>query len=162
MPTALDLLGVRTGSEFDGISLAPELQAGPKAPPRLADRVRFTETGITMGFTKLGDAKVNEIVQQGMSAYAINPTNGRLELRREFFDDLMRSKERAAVGRTRLLSAVPLPDGSMGYVALPLGGGMPSFLSSPPDPQDDPELANLWLGLRARFGSELVPADPHS
>ena len=81
MPTALDVLDIPFAGSFDGLSLAPEVSGGANAAPRLGERVRFTETGITMGFNKLGDAKVDEIVQQGMSAYAINPVNGRLELR---------------------------------------------------------------------------------
>jgi arylsulfatase A-like enzyme len=159
MPTMLDVIGIPFDGSFDGLSLREEIVAGDAAPERLRDRVRYTETGITMGFTKLGDAKVDEIVQQGMSAYAINPENGRLELRREYFDELMRSKERAALGRTRILSAVPLPDGSTGYVVLPRdAGGMPLFLDGPPG-ADDPELSLLWQGLYARFGSELGPLD---
>ena len=155
MPTMLDIVGISSDATFDGLSLRAEVAAGDAAPERLQDRVRYTETGITMGFTKLGEAKVDEIVQQGMSAYAINPANGRLELRKEYFDDLMRSKQRAAVGQTKLLSAVPLPDGTRGMVALPLAGGTPQFLDHMPDAAADPELHALWEGLLARFDGEL-------
>lgn len=155
MPTVLDLLGASPALPFDGVSLAPVLHGGADAEQSLGERVRYTESGITIGFTKLGEAKVDDIVERGLLAYAINPRNGRLELKREYLVELMRSKERAAIGSDRVLAAVPMRDGSTGFLVVPRTGGVPRFLEQAPDPVEDPELRRMWDGLASRYHGEL-------
>jgi arylsulfatase A-like enzyme len=157
MPTVLDLIDVPAQGEFDGISLVPAMRDDADSKSAAAHRVRFTETGITMGFNHLGEAKVNEIVDQGMSAYAINPNNGRLELKAEFMAELMNSKERVAIGRDRILAAVPVAGQSMKYLVVPRSGGVPTFLETAPRDGDDPQVRRLWDALNARFPGELTP-----
>jgi hypothetical protein len=155
MPTVLDLLSLSHAEGFDGMSLGPVLREGARAEATFTDRVRFTESGITIGFTRLGEAKVDDVVERGLSAYALNPQNGRLELKRDFLVELMKSKERAAIGRDRLLAAVPMRDGVTRYVVVSRSGGMPRFLDEAPDPAVDPELRRMWDGLTVRYAAEL-------
>lgn len=155
MPTVLDLLGVTHAEKFDGMSLGSVLREGARAEAALADRIRFTESGITIGFTRLGEAKVDDVVERGLSAYALNPQNGRLELKHDFLVELMKSKERAAIGRDRVLAVVPMRDGSARYLVVPRSGGMPRFLDEAPDPSVDPELRRMWDGLIVRYAAEL-------
>lgn len=154
-PTLVDLLGLRHEGAFDGVSLAKVLRTGEGSESATRDRVRFTESGITVGFTRLGEAKVEELVEKGMSAYAIDPRSGRLELKDEYFADLMSSKERAAIGPTYLVAALPASDGTQRFLAIPRTGGMPRFLHAPPDAAADAELRRLWDALMARYAHEL-------
>jgi arylsulfatase A-like enzyme len=155
MPTLLDLLGVPPAGPSDGVSLAAALQTRAGGEEPLADRVRFTESGITVGFTKLGEARVEDIVGRGLLAYELNPANGRVELSHGYLAELMRSKERAALGWDRILAAMPRDDGSHVYVTVPLSGGVPRFLDDRPDALREPQLTALWDALHARYGDEL-------
>jgi arylsulfatase A-like enzyme len=155
VPTVLDLLDVPRELEFDGLSLAAILRGDHEAAVALADRVRFTETGMSVGFKADGEPDVEDVVGRGLTAYAVNPANGRLELRASAVESLLRTKERAAIGRDRVLAAVPLRDGATGYVVVSRSGGVPHFLDTSPDPAVDPELRRMWDELLARFGDEL-------
>jgi hypothetical protein len=157
VPTVLDLLHIPSRQAFDGVSLAGFLGVGTVDEGAFADRVRFTETGLSIDYTSRGEAKVDEVVEARASAYAVNPENGRLELKREALSEVMRSKERAAIGREQILAALPRADGSAAYVAVPRGGGVPRMLDGPPDPDGDPALRRLWIALAARYPGELAP-----
>jgi hypothetical protein len=155
-PTVLELLDIPVRGGLDGLSLAAYLQAGMASAGITPERIRFTESGITVGFTRLGDAKVRDIVERGALAYGLNPDNGRLELKSEYLAELMKSKERAAIGRSQILAAIPATDGSTRYVLVDRSGGTPRFLDGGPDALSDPETGLLWRSLMDRYQTELA------
>jgi hypothetical protein len=160
-PTMVDLLGVHADASFDGMSLVAAMRGGTEVEAAAENRVRFTETGVTVGFSKLGEAKVSELVEQGASGYSVDPQTGRLELKPQFMLDLMKHKERAAISRDRILAAIPGSHGATVFLVVPRAGGMPEVLTAPPDTAEDPGLRRLWDALLRRYPGELA-SPPHS
>lgn len=154
-PTVLDLLGMPARPQADGVSLASVLKGDKDAEASLTDRVRFTESGITIGFTKLGEAKVDDIVERGLLAYALNTQNGRLELTDHYFGELMKSKERAVIRDNQILAAVPNQRGERVYMSVSMSGGVPTVLDGRPDHSADPSMAAMWDALHERYRGEL-------
>ncbi len=162
-PTLLDLLGIDSnGGSVDGVSLASTLRGEPSdgdAPP-LSSRVRFTETAFSPLTLQRKQVTAEGLLQDGdpLWLFGVNQKNGRFEARVERWPRLLALKERAAIGANYVLAAIPGErDDGHKYVLVPRRGGLPKRILAPPDIHSEPEAAQLWEALHARFGAELGP-----
>jgi arylsulfatase A-like enzyme len=158
-PTVLALTGIDFDAEdFDGRSLVEAIR-GADADPQLNSRVRFTETGLTTTFMRMGNFSEEANLEEGMKFFALDSATSRVVFRRERLEDLLAQKERAAMTATLLLAAVPDPDvGSQKYVLVDRKGGVPRIVTHDPQSVDDSEFRLLWQHLDQRFGRELTAA----
>lgn len=155
-PTVLDLFHIRAaGNQFDGISLAAELDGGSPSAAAL-ERVRFTESGMSTGLMKAGRFEGATLAQEAARQFRVDPESGRLELREDAQQRMIEAKELAAIKGDLMLAAIP-DDGSQGrrYLFMNRRGGLPQRLSGQPELREHPDLAVLWQALHARFGDEL-------
>jgi hypothetical protein len=155
-PTLLDILNVPTAQPMDGVSLLPELQQGLDTSPRLARRVRFTETefnprnlaGIASPDATIGASSLADAAQY----YRVDPETDRLEMKTHFLESLRRNRQYAAIGWTQMLVAFPQPRlNSYVFATIGLRGGTPSLVETT-DFHGDPEVAELWRQMCARLG----------
>ena len=158
-PTVLSLAGIGFEPfDFDGHSLVAEIER-PGADPALTSRVRFTETGLTTTFMRMGDFSESANVEEGMKFFDIDPAASRVIFRRDRFADLLEQKERAAITSDMVLAAIPDPErGVPKYVFVSRAGGVPRIVTSAPETVTDPEFAVLWEQLKQRFGPEVTPS----
>lgn len=155
-PTLLDVLGIPAQEEFDGVSLLPELRAGVDTSPRLAQRVRFTETEFNpLNLVQMtGDVRaVNaSSLAEAMRYYRVDPVTDHIEMKVKFIDALRRNRQFAAVGWSQLLGAFPRPvDESYEFLAVRLDGGMPRRIVTVDGFSEDPEISRLWRDLCGRY-----------
>lgn len=155
-PTVLDLVGVPfEAGDFDGYSLADEL-AVAGSDPRLTSRIRFTETGLTTTFMRMGNFGDEANLQEGMKFFAVDPETSRVVFRAQRLPDLLEQKERAAISAQQLLAAIPDPEaGGTKYVLVDRAGGVPQVVTYDPRNVSVPAFARLWTALQDRFGAEL-------
>jgi len=157
-PTLLEALGIPAKQKLDGVSLLAELRAGETTSPRLAQRVRFTETEFNpLNLVQMtGDvAAVNaSSLAEATRYYRVDPVTDRIEMKTKFLDTLRRNRQFAAVGWSQLLGAFPRPlDDSYEFLAVNLQGGLPRRIDTAAGFAADPEISQLWLDLCARYGS---------
>lgn len=158
-PTILDMLDLPSQEPMDGLSLLPELQAGSRTSERLAQRVRFTETE----FNPLNLAKMAGGVAAAVDAssiadaaryYRVDPDTDRLEMKTRYLETLKRNRQFAAVGWTQMIGAFPQPlQDSYVFLMVDLAGSLPRRVQAVSDLQRDPEAAELWRSLCARYGA---------
>ena len=163
-PTVLDLLNVPANDPVDGVSLLPELRQGLSSSPRLARRIRFTETEFNpRNLVNIADpdAKVSaSSLAEAAVYYRVDPETGRLEMKSHLLDELRRNRQYAAIGWTQMLGIFPRSDlSSHTFIAIDLGGGTPRPLRTAEDFQGDPEIAELWLALCNRYGAIINTGD---
>lgn len=153
-PTVLDLLGL-PAQPTEGVSFASALlgQAGEAAT---ATRLRFTETGLAVGFRAGGRLDEGALVELAGSYFGVDPPTGSVWFRRDAVPELLATRERAVFTENLLLAAVPGVDG-MRYLLVPRAGGTPRQLRHRPDPAQDGTATVLWDALFARYGRELSP-----
>jgi hypothetical protein len=157
-PTVLDLVGAPVPAHVDGISLASVVR-GAAASNTLVDRLRYTETGISVGFTAEGAPKLDDVAKLGPQLYRVNPQTARVELREEYRDRILRSRERAVIRGDRMLAAIPGGEqGAQTYLLVDRNGGPAVRVDPAADVAGDPGLQEMWMGLRSRYGSELITA----
>lgn len=154
-PTVLDVAGIPGAARgFDGISLAGALQGRDADVP--ADRVRFTESAYSTPSLRQGAADEASLIEEGSDVFRVNATSGWVEIRTELWDELLAVRERAAIGATQILAAVPteVPDASS-YFLVPRSGGPATRLTGPPPAGMGAEASSLWSALFAEYGDEL-------
>jgi len=159
-PTVLEMAGIPAqAGDFDGMSLASTLARGiTQADPRFAERVRFTESGISLELLKQGKVDNRELLEQGSFFFHVAPETGRIELKTEQWSYMVTGKERAAIQGDWLLAAIPVGEGrEHRYVLVNRRGGLPRRLLVVPDAKADPVAATLYEALHQRYPGELGP-----
>jgi hypothetical protein len=155
-PTVLDLLGMPVRTRLDGMSLAGLLTGRAGAQQEFAGRLRFTETGITVGFTAEGEVELEEMIREGLKVYSVNAETGRIEMRAEYAPRLLAAKEKAVLAGNRLMATVPVAGGNR-LVVVDRDGRDARVLDEPPS-TDDPQLQAMWHALQQRFPREVALA----
>lgn len=158
-PTVLDLLGLKPGAQaLDGQSFAPVLAdstGGDVAQPA-GGRIRFTESAYSTPSLRQGAADQDSLLAEGADVFRINPATGWVEIRTDQWAELMAVRERAAIGPTRLLAAIPdSKPGSSIFVLVPRFGGTSRRLSAAPKADEDAEGAALWGALHREYAGEM-------
>jgi hypothetical protein len=159
-PTLEQLATDRVAAGLDGTSLLPFL-ADPSSAPRLASRVRFTETDFNTPSTLAGKYQASGIVREAAAFYELDHNSGWVQLREAWLPELVDRKQRAALSKDSLLAYVPDPRGSdWRYLFTSREEPLPRPLETLPDPLRDPMAAQLWDALQARFPGELPGLPP--
>lgn len=155
-PTLLGLAGIdASNGRFDGISWARLLTNGDAGESGHADRIRFTETGLVVGFAPTGAVDAGDLADRNIRKYEMEPRTGRLVLRTDALQHIVKIKERAAFSQQHLLAAVPAVDGKkMRYILVDKQTGAARALDEAPD-VDDTIAHRLWTALHAHFAGEL-------
>lgn len=158
-PTVLELLGHSNAAGYDGVSLAGLLDrhalADASSMPR---RIRFTETefnprGIVPGTQIKGSAIVG-----AAAYYRVDSVTDRLELKTSLFEEMMRSRQYAALEGQRQLIALPRNDDQgFEYLIVEREGEEPKRLRDVPAPELS-GFEDLWTALHSRFSGELGTA----
>ena len=157
-PTLLELLGI-TGDPLasSGRSLAPMLQL-PSPPPFAGpERVRFTETDLSVipdvngAVDEVGTAKANS------KFFGIDSTSSRMHIREKMIPLVRAYKERAAFTSRYLLAALPAGPDHHQYLYFDIGTGAGRLLMGRPGPEVL-EGQRLWDALHANYRGELKPA----
>jgi hypothetical protein len=150
-------------SVFEGRSLRAILVGAPGAREAFNGRARFTETGYRTPLLEAGEVNEADLIGRAAGFFEMNRGTGRFEIRPGYLARLLADKERAAITDRWLLAAIPLDldSGQLRYVALDrTGATAPRRLVAPPDPQTDPEIAQLWREMHAHYGEEMLPPQP--
>jgi hypothetical protein len=88
--------------------------------------------------------------------FHINPVTGWVEIRTDLWSELLAVRERAAVGPTQLLAAIPHDKpGTSIYALVPRFGGTARRLAGPPTAEDGAEAQELWSALQREYSGEL-------
>lgn len=157
-PTVLDLVGIppKAGA-LDGVSFAAVLEGKVGTDIRMdPSRIRFTESAYSTPSLRQGAADEHSLLDEGSQVFRINPATGWVEIRTDIWNELLAVRERAAIGATQLLAAVPdATPGNTIYVVASRFGGVPRRLSGAPGADDDPEVRALWEALHREFQGEL-------
>lgn len=163
-PTVLDLLGVQPGQgTLDGQSFAAALTGRQGGTASTVDdaRMRFTESAYSTPSLRQGAADQDSLLAEGADVFRINPETGWVEIRTDRWSELMAVRERAVIGATHLLAAIPdAKPGSSVYVMVPRFGGASRRLAAPPGAGDDPEAVALWNALHREYAGELGTLTP--
>jgi hypothetical protein len=156
-PTVLELAGITDEEKRDGISFAQVVRGSEQSRPGTDSRYRFTETGITVGFTKEGSVELDRLVEENIDYYRVNAVDSRIQLGAQYVPVLMKAKERAAIGSEWLLAAVPLATEGMRtrYIAVTRDGRRVIAFDSADEIKEEPALPGLWDALHERYGAEL-------
>ena len=161
-PTVLDLAGIRTKAEFDGVSLRPLIEGDAQAEQRLAMRPRFTETGFRTPLLNDKDLDESALLRTGAAFFRMNPANARFEVRGEVLKRLIADKERAAFTSRAMMAAIPLsPEATQHkYIFVDRQTWQAHRVTAAPDASTEPEARLLWDALHAEYGEELLPPEP--
>ncbi len=157
-PTLLDLLNLSSTQRFDGISLAPLLQPGTSPGLNLANRIRFTETEYSP-FNFSESKLTGSAVVEAARAYQVDPVTDRVSVRLERLDQILRSRQYAAIlGNRALAAAMPgvRKDGrrQLVYVSRPFEpDALPGIVSAA-------DRERLKEALRRTFSIELADPEP--
>lgn len=160
-PTIADALKLPATEKFDGVSLLPELHAPGSLQDRLAHRVRFTETEFNprslLTLTAGNFAVINaNSLADAMNYYVVDPDTDRIRMKEAFLPSLMRNRQFAAVGWTKMIAGFPSPEtGAMHFLVLDLKRSEPLTLDGNEDLGQDFEVKDLWAHLCGRFGDIL-------
>lgn len=156
-PTVMDLASVdASGARFEGISWAHTLITGELTDFDVAARVRFTETGLVVGFTRGGQIDEGSLADRSIKKYEIEPETSRLVLREDALRRIIEIKERAAFTQQHLLAAVPAFDGKkMRYVLVDRQSGAVTNVAAAPD-ESDAAAYRLWNALHKHYPGEIA------
>jgi hypothetical protein len=156
-PTITQLVGSATPA-VDGVSMAGlldgsrELEAGCDW-----SRIRFTETDIRVAPSADGTIDEDQAAAQAAMLFAVDHTTGWLHLRPTAIPMLMQFKERAAIGPTALLAAMPVAPGRHEYILVDRRSGKGRVLSGRPGGDQPSEVVQLWDEMQRHFAGELHP-----
>jgi hypothetical protein len=152
-PTLLDLLGLDVPL-VDGVSLAPWLRGEVRGLDAMAERVRFTETDIRVAPGEGGEIDEDKVAAQAARLFSVDSRTGWLHLRESEVPKLMLYKERAAIGSTQLLAAMPVAPDRHQYLLLDRRTGVGRVLRARP-PDSDTEASLLWDALHEEYAGQL-------
>ena len=157
-PTIAQLVGTAAPA-VDGVSLASLLDGSRDAGARCDwSRVRYTETDIRVAPSADGTIDEDKAAAQAAMLFAVDHSTGWLHLRPAAIPMLMQFKERAAIGRTMLLAAMPVAPGRHEYILLDRTSGTGRVLSGRPADDHSSEAVQLWDAMHRHFAGELHPA----
>jgi hypothetical protein len=154
-PTVLDLLG-REIPAVDGLSHANLLRGEVSDSNVTSARVRFTETDIRVSPGAGGEINEDEVAAQAARLFAVDPKTGWLHLRDSEIPKLVMFKERAAIGPTLLLAAMPVAPDRHEYLLLHRTTGVGRVLTGRPE-DSDAEASLLWDALHREYAGQLNP-----
>lgn len=154
-PTLLDFLGV-TGDPLavSGESLIPILREHSDDTPAVVERIRFTETDLSVLPAPGGGIDEVATARQNSRFFEVAPATARLQLRPKYAPLVTTYKERAAFSKDYLLAAIPAGPFAHQYLFFdfPRHNGR-VLLERPGD--DDPDAQRLWDALFAHYRGEL-------
>jgi len=154
-PTILDFLGV-TGDPLavSGESLMPVLREHADNTPADVERIRFTETDLSVLPAPGGGIDEVATARQNSRFFEVAPATARLQLRPKYAPLVTTYKERAAFSKDYLLAAIPAGPFAHQYLFFdfPRHNGR-VLLERPGD--DDPDAQRLWDALFAHYRGEL-------
>jgi arylsulfatase A-like enzyme len=154
-PTLQQLATAEEPLAVDGLSLLPYL-AGVRDPAELQQRIRFTETGFNTAMVMAGKYNESGLVREGAAYYELAGDSGWVQLRRDRLPELLAQKQRAALTSDWLLAAIPgVAEGPVRYLLADRRTPLPREIKVRPDPAAEPQAAQLWDALHARFPGEL-------
>jgi hypothetical protein len=119
--------------------------------------VRFTETEFNpLNLVDMtGDPTVvnAKSFAEASHYYRVDPETDRIEMKREFLDNLQRNRQFAAIGWSKMLSVFPSPTtGAFSFMVVDLKGGPAQSIAAVDDFAADPEAQTMWTQLCQRFG----------
>lgn len=152
VPTVMELLRLKS-PPVDGRSLAGLFGNGPNSSGE--SRVRFTETDVRVAPSADGHIDEDALAAQAARLFAVDHETGWLHLRPNRMPTLMMYKERAAIGHTQVLAALPVAPRQHQYVLVDRNTGEGRVLVQRPD-ESEGEGAVLWDSLHRHFGDELM------
>ncbi len=109
-PTILQYALGESLENIDGLSMVDVIR-GKSSPP--ADRIFARETGFSVPALLEVSPDVADAVHQGAVYYNLNSLNGRLELKHEFLNKLLRYKQRGVVMGRWVLGFMPGKEGEV-------------------------------------------------
>ena len=155
-PTLLDLLGLDPATLAPtGRSLAAALRTGVELPGSgdEDDRIRFTETDLRVLPAQNGGFDEDATAEENSKYFVIDPSNGRMRIRKSMAPLAIAYKEKAAFTKKNLLAAMPAGPRTSQYVYFDLTTGNGRLLLKRPG-ADDPEAQRLWDALFTYYGAE--------
>jgi len=91
-----------------------------------------------------------------MNYYVVDPETDRIRMKEEFLPSLMRNRQFAAVGWSKMIASFPSPEtGDIHFLAFELPRSEPLTLDGNEDLGQDVEMNDLWKQLCGRFGDIL-------
>lgn len=151
-PTILDTLGIQTQDEFDGISLAGLID-GTNSHNLPSERIRFIETEFNPRDIAPNELMHTSALVDAASYYRVDPVSDRVEIRAERLEEILNSRQYAALRRNKMVVAAPRKElkGPSSYsMFVVVDEGKPVELGSYAD-QHDPEVGELLQALKSRF-----------
>lgn len=152
VPTIADLLGLPP-VHVDGVSLAPWLLSMGASDGSW--RVRYTETDIRVAPAADGVIDEDAVAAQAARLFAVDHDSGWLHLRPSGIPLLMKFKERAAIGPTQLIAALPVAPDRHQYLLIDRRTGVGQVLLGRPN-SSQVEAATLWDAMQMQFAGELM------
>ncbi len=159
-PTLTQLVGARTETPFDGISLMPLIENPAAPPPQFTRRIRFTETEYTPVGVATASGKLSASgLTQAAELYLVDPVTDRVQVRRSLLEPMLGIRQFAAIGDELMLAALPYRKEGLShhFVVLSKSGGLPRLLSAAPDADAPEELQRLWTAMQTTFPG-IVPS----
>jgi hypothetical protein len=157
-PTILEFVGV-SGDPLvtSGQSLLPILRDSADSTLGGIDRVRYTETDLSVLPAPGGGIDEVATARQNSRFFEVDPDTARLQIQPKYAPLVTTYKERAAFSKDQLLAAIPAGPYAHQYVFFdfPRHHGR-VLLERPSD--DDPDAQRLWDALFAHYQSELQKA----
>ena len=156
-PTLLDLTEISAASlKSSGISLAPLLRTSTSQAGADDDRVRFTETDLTVIPDVAGNVDEVGTAKENAKFFEIEPSTGRIRIRHKMLPLVRAYKERAAFTTRHILAALPAGPYAHQYLYFDIGSGAGRLLMARPGP-DIEQGALLWDALHTHYAGELMP-----
>ena len=123
--------------------------------------MRFTESAYSTPSLRQGAADEASLLAEGAQVFRINPETGWVEIRTDLWSELLAVRERAAIGPTQLLAAIPdAAPGASVFVLASRSGGAARRLTGPPQAGVDAEATALWDALHREYAGELGTPAP--
>lgn len=153
-PTLLDFLAVRGDPlKATGRSLLPIIRSGSD-PSDVAERVRFTETDLSVLPAPGGGVDEQGTAQQNAKFFEVDPHTARLHIRAAYAELAIAYKERAAFTKNRLLAAIPAGPYAHQYLMFDFTRNHGWLLLGRPG-DEDPDGRDLWDALNEHYRGEL-------
>ena len=141
-PTILEFLHTDSSDSYDGQSLLPLIRSDIDSEASFNSRIRFTESEYNpQGF--ITPDMTPSAIANAVRVYRLDPVTDRILVRSELIDQIMSSRQYAALLGDSLAAAIPSSAGGYPY----------RFVYEPGHRGDDPkEEARLREALEDRFG----------
>ncbi len=154
-PTVLEYLQI-AGDPLNatGLSLLPLLESDESPYNTEQERIRFTETDLSVLPGPSGGVDEIATAKQNSMFFVVDPETTRLYIRPKYAPLALAFKERAAFTPQRLLAAMPAGPFAHQYLFLDFNQNHGRVLLGRPS-DDEPELQRLWDTLHEHYEGEL-------